>query len=349
MENIVCAYAKIVCKQKTIELIKSSLERMIRPLAVGILNCVKVENLDETVVKTMLNHIKILCCIFRMSEDLGKYKPDNPLIGLYSELSSVLMQAMKKFQKFEKIIEEIVQTVKHAMRSLGNYFLQYLTPFAQEVIEGFKENHFSTYLYCAEFTASVFGNNVQFHELLQMMFNILGQQTFQFLGKNGFMLYPHLVEDLFGMCLRYIKYCPELIFGSIILQELLQFAIAVIGYEHIEASKALYNFLQHFFDHFGLKDPNIALQPKESEAKGFLIINGPLISKKLILNIETAPPKILVEYLIDLIIHITDAFPEESIIWLSEAIDLVLFLHICIFRYLMTVLQAQKKWSSKKL
>ncbi len=321
-ENLAKMYAQIICRQPP-ELVKTNLERMIRPVAVVMLACVSAEALSKDQIELMYTKTHLLATIFSRVEDLKKLEERNPVIQIYAELSPVLLQGMKKFYTCERVLEVLVALVKHTMRSIGTFFFPYLDTFATQVVEGYRASPLAPYLYCAEFTASVYGGQEKSEKLLGDMFNMLGKHTFEVLGGGGYTNYPHLVEDFFGMSLRYIKYCPKAVFMSLILEELLQFSIALIGYEHIEGSKALYLFLAQFFNHFDTKRTD--LDPKESAALGFLLANGPIIAKKLILCLEGAPHKQISEYIIDLLVEMLEALPTQSATWIGDAVQFVSF------------------------
>ena len=322
-KNLTSMYARIVCGEKNPDIIKVNLERMIRPLAIFLIKNFTESSSNPELPKLLAQKTALLSCIFSRLEFMIDFEENNPIIPIYKELGPVLMNILKKFQSEEKLVENICLVIKYTMRSIKQYFMPYLEEFVGQVIEGYKNFGISTYLYCGEFTASVFGSKPEAESILGTMFNSMGKHTFELLINNGYTNFPHIVEDFFGMCLRYIKYTPKLIFGSEILPELLQFSIVIIGFNHSDAAKALYLFLNNFFRHFANKNTEDDINSKEAEAFGFIIENGALIIKKLILYIASGSHKGLCDYVIELIIEIYSSFPQTSALWILSAIQLV--------------------------
>ncbi len=323
MESLVHVFVVIICKQSTLAIVKTNLERLIRPLAIQMLSCVSCPEVNETVCQVMHQKTKMLSFVFNKCEELEKHKEANPIIPIYTELAPLLLQGLRKFQLADNVIEYICTIVKHAMRSLKSHFLPFMSDFASLVLEQYLALPKPTMLYCAEFSASVFGTDPRFADVLRTLFDTLGRQTFLIIGKTGYTDQPHLAEDFFGMCVRYVKYCPQLVFGSTILKELLEFAIALVGFEHIGCAKALYLFLEHLFKHYQKKESTVALEPNEMAAFEFVVANGPPLARKLILIIEAGPPDVIAEYVNAVLVAMLVAIPGHALDWLSDAIQLV--------------------------
>lgn len=322
VKNFVMMLAKVVCRDEEALRLGTNFVGLVRPLAVAVAQCNEVE-VTEEIVNTMKQKITLLSAIFASLEEMKRFEDSNPIIGIYKELNPVLMASFKKFGAVEKIIEGICSITKHTMRSINKHFFPYIQDFARQVIEGYKTHSFSTYLYCGEFTVSVYGPMPEFEGILREMFNLLGTHTFDILSKGGYTNYPNIIEDFFGMCLRYMKYAPKLVFESEIISSLLQFSIVVIGIEHIDAAKALYLFLDKFFEHFLMHSEKVSLDDKELTALNFVFENGPLITKKLILTLCAAPYQGLHEFIISTLITMKDSLPKTTIRWIHDAIQLV--------------------------
>jgi len=54
---------------------------------------------------------------------------------------------------------------------------------------------------------------------------------------------PDIVDDFFGMCMRYIKYCPNIYYEMPHWPDIVKLAILGIGIDHAPAAKALYMFI----------------------------------------------------------------------------------------------------------
>lgn len=323
-KNLVTMYAKIICRQPDVALIKANLERMIRPLAVSLLALCKAPEINETILLQTKRKAKLLSNIFKSVEELSEKNENNPLIPIYAELSPLLMQLIKKFEKFEKIVEQVTSIIKKSMRSLDKYFLPYLGVFATQIVASYKNTGLHTYLYCAEIITTVYGSMPDFQQILGELFILMAKHSFEILRGTGAANNPHIVDDFFGMCSRYIRKCPQLIFNSETIADLIKFAVSIIGFEHVNAAKTLYLFLYNLFAHFaGKKTNDTKLDIHESETLSILISHGPIIMKKLFIVLVSAPHKEVYSYVNELIIEINMTLPKASEEWLIEAAQIL--------------------------
>jgi len=324
-------YGKIVCKDKNPERLGAHFINLIKDLVILLNQCVDTVQLTQAMINTVKQVVSFLSTIFSNLEYINHSDEKNPIIAVYKDLHPIIMKALKRFYDSEKIVEEVCFIVKFTMRSIKGYFLPYLKEFILQVVAGYKASSLSTYLYCGEFIVSVFNEvttfnadkNPEVKKMIEEMFNFLGMHTFEILGKGGYTNYPNNVEDFFGMCMRFTNYASTLLFNSAILPNLLQFSIAIIGFDHLNAAKALYLFLNEFFKHFSNSADKTALEDKKLDAFSFVLENGPLISNKLIKTLCSAPYQGLHEHIIDILTTIRYALPKSSTNWLIEAIQLV--------------------------
>jgi len=76
----------------------------------------------------------------------------------------------------------------------------------------------------------------EYEDILLKSFDFICKQSATFLTDlAAFTNYPDLVYDLFGMCLRYLRYSKHILFRSQNLEILLTLWMRGIGLEHKEA------------------------------------------------------------------------------------------------------------------
>ena len=316
---------KLVCQEKDGEKLNKNLLRMISPLAICIAQYNDTVMVSSGLIDAVREKSGALSSIFEGLEAMCEFEFINPIIPIYKELDPVIIASLKKFGGENKIVEELCQVVKNIMRSLRAYFLPYLANFARQVVLGYQTYFLSTYLYCAEFSVTVFGGNKDALGILSEMFNLMGRHTFEMLSKGGYTNNPDIVGDFFGMCMRYVKYAPRLIFESTILPNLLEFSMLLIGFEHVQAGKALYMFIEHFFMHFAYASNRNDLSEKEIVAYDFALANGPLITKKLFQSLCAAPCRDLCDFIIDTLLSMKVTLFDNSKIWMQDAVQLVVY------------------------
>eukprot|EP00826_Nyctotherus_ovalis_P036770 TRINITY_DN3288_c0_g5_i3.p1 TRINITY_DN3288_c0_g5~~TRINITY_DN3288_c0_g5_i3.p1 ORF type:complete len:337 (-),score=98.50 TRINITY_DN3288_c0_g5_i3:281-1291(-) len=322
--DVASMYARIVCGDKNAKRLGLNLTRMIRPVVMAVAQHNAASDVTKEVVRSMKHNYILLSSIFAHLNEMTDFDENSPILGIYKELHPVLMASFKKFGHVAKMVEELCAIIKCIMRSIKDHFFPYLPEFARQIVEGYKTYSISTYLYCGEFTVSIFSRNENAMNILGEVFNLLGSHTFEILSKGSYTNSPEIIEDFFGMCVRYTKYTPKLVFESKILSQLLQFSIMVIGIEHYEAAKALYMFLEEFFHFFAANADKKLLQEKEMDALNFALANGPLIVSSLIRHLCAAPPKTLHQFIIDTLVEIKESLPKSSEKWMEEAIQLVM-------------------------
>ena len=110
------------------------------------------------------------------------------------------------------------------------------------------------------------------------------------------------MEDFFGMCVRYLKYMPEIVLQSNNCLLLWQLSLEGIGLQHFQAAQCLYGFL----------DKSV------SKLKGFSTLNLTnmdlqSIVHKLIKAILDVPNSSIIPFITDVLWSIVDNFQELSI------------------------------------
>jgi len=212
------------------------------------------------------------------------------------------------------------------MRSLDLAFGEFLLPFIQFTITAYQRNPISSYLYCAEFCSTVFGQIPEYKQIMQELVDFMMTQTFKFLNDPSmFSQNPDLVEDLFGMAGRYIKHCPALLFESSNIENLIQCAIAGIGLEQTEAAKSLYCFIEDFCRSFTPEEGKAPVcDPTHLEKMRLLFeAHGGIIIQKLINAIVRVPTSSVTEYIIDLIKKIGGIYKTTAAQWVFTAVQTV--------------------------
>jgi transportin-3 len=139
----------------------------------------------------------------------------NPLRPIFDELWPFLNQLLSHFAHNDDIVEYTCRLVKHSQRAMGNQFLPFLTPFIQTAMQGYQINPIGSYVYAVEFCFTEFGHQPQNAELFVEAFDFIIKTTAQALNsRSDLEQQPDLVNDFFGMAMRYVRYNKAIFFRS---------------------------------------------------------------------------------------------------------------------------------------
>ena len=131
-----------------------------------------------------------------------------------------LAAAMETFRSEAELIEKACRLVKHTLRCVPDVFKQLLVPLGQLLVRDFNACQHSSYLYTAEVLVQEFGQDVDVREALTDLFSRLAtdggrivqqRMTAQAFGQDSV---DELIEDLFGMMERFLRYSPTIVVKS---------------------------------------------------------------------------------------------------------------------------------------
>lgn len=139
----------------------------------------------------------------------------NPFVPVFSELWPFLENVLKEFVFNDDIIEFSCRLIKHSQRAMGNQFLPYLHPFLKQTMIGYQQNQIGSYVYAVEFCFTEFGHQPQHADLFVEAFDFIVKITYEKMTTKEYCEQnPDLVNDFFGMAMRYIRYSKSLFFKS---------------------------------------------------------------------------------------------------------------------------------------
>ena len=131
------------------------------------------------------------------------------------------------------------------MRALGPSFTDYLETFIKKAMEGYEKNSIGSFVYTVEFCLTEYGQKPEYAELFQKAFEFICQQTSQVLAtKNNCARNFELVNDFFGLSLRYIRYNKVIFYSSSTLEILMkELTMNALGVDNYEAAKVHSSFI----------------------------------------------------------------------------------------------------------
>ena len=134
-----------------------------------------------------------------------------------------LGSCMETFRSEPDLVEKSCRLIKHALRSVPDYFKQVLIPLGQLLIRDFAQCQHSSYLYTAEVLGQEYATESDARPALSELFDNLVSAGVRLLetklhANPVFAGSPNnvdeLCEDLFGMIERYLRFCPAIVVRS---------------------------------------------------------------------------------------------------------------------------------------
>ena len=139
----------------------------------------------------------------------------NPLLPIFSELWPFIENVLSEFIYNDDIVEYACRLVKHSQRALGNQFLPFLHPFLRKAMLGYKQNPLGTFVYAVEFCFAEFCHQPQHNDMfIEALDYIIKTSSEVLVSKDVCEQNPDLINDIFGMAMRYVRYNKTLFFSS---------------------------------------------------------------------------------------------------------------------------------------
>jgi transportin-3 len=141
---------------------------------------------------------------------------------------------MERFRSEYDLIEKSCRLIKHSLRAVPDYFKQVLIPLGQLLIRDFAQCQHSSYLYTAEILGQEYAGDQDMHNALSELFNNLVSSGIRLMEAklNASPLFPassdnidELIEDLFGLVERYLRYCPGIVIKSPAITEVFRIIV----------------------------------------------------------------------------------------------------------------------------
>ncbi len=215
------------------------------------------------------------------------------------------------------------------MRGMGSDFKKYLQDYLTLILEGYKINPISSYIYAFEVIATVFVNDSSVEDLLKLMLKELCLQTFNFYltTPEDFENNVHLTEDFFGLLYRIMRLNPQIILDFELFENIIYVCIENMGISHPDSAKNLIYLLDKIVTFHKIpKMKNLdesVLGRYYEKVKNTLLKLGEGLVLKIVNYILSVPPNIIFENLKDLTKDIMESYPNESAIWFEKSLRLL--------------------------
>jgi len=212
---------------------------------------------------------------------------------------------------------------------MGSDSKKYLEEYLTIILEGYKINPISSYIYAFEVVATVFASDPSVENILKIMLKELYLQTFNFYltCAKDFEENILLTEDFFGLIYRLIRLNPVLILDFELFENIIYVSIENIGISHPESAKNIIYLLDKIITFHEIpKMKNMEeknLRAYYEKVKSALIKIGDGMINNIITYIISVPPSMIFENLKDLIKDLIVNFPNESAGWFERNLKLL--------------------------
>lgn len=241
----------------------------------------------------------------------------------------MLRVILQKYNNHYDIVEVLTQIIKHFMRAMGSDFKKYLEDYLTLVLEGYKINPISSYIYAFEVIATVFVNDSSVEEILKLMLKELCMQTFNFYltTPEDFENNLHLTEDFFGLLYRIMRLNPLIILDFELFENIIYVAIQNIGISHPDSARNIIYLLDKiitFHDIPKMKNLDESVLGRYYEkVKSTILKFGEGLVSKIVNYILAVPPNIIFENLKDLTKDLIENYKNECMMWFEKSLVLL--------------------------
>ena len=153
---------------------------------------------------------------------LGKLRARTPRYNFVTDLvvNSIwpsVASAMELFRSESDLVEKGCRLIKHCLRCIPDNFKPVVVPLGQLLVRDFSASQHSSYLYMAEVLAQEYGQDADMRQSLSELFASLASDgvriTHQRMGATPFGTdnVDELIEDLYGMIERFMRYAPTIV------------------------------------------------------------------------------------------------------------------------------------------
>lgn len=174
--------------------------------------------IDEEILTEIMDQLDLLATFFKgLSQfpELVTEGQQNPVTPLFEELWPFVDLIMTQFVLYDEIIDANCRLMKAILRSMGPQFGPNVQKFIRKNMLCYSQNAIGPFLYSVEFTLTKFGKDDAHANLFQEALDFVVEHSSQVLASPGNCeRSPELMNDFFGMTLRYLRYNETLFFNS---------------------------------------------------------------------------------------------------------------------------------------
>ena len=139
---------------------------------------------------------------------------------IVSSLWPSLAGAMETFRSDSELVEKGCRLIKHSLRTVPEVFKRLLIPLGQLLIRDFSATQHSSYLYTAEVLVQEYGQDAEVRPALTELFRSLASDGVRITQQRitssqfGQDTVDELIEDLYGMIERFLRFSPTIVVKS---------------------------------------------------------------------------------------------------------------------------------------
>jgi len=128
---------------------------------------------------------------------------------------------------------------------MGDQFEPYLSDFMKKTMSAYQQNAIGSFVYSVEFCFTSYNHKAEYHGLFREAFDFVCRHTFNSVlpTRQDCEYNPDLVNDFFGLSLRYIRKNEELFYKSAELETFVQLLLRCACLESFNAVKTHSTFI----------------------------------------------------------------------------------------------------------
>eukprot|EP00922_Rhytidocystis_sp_ex-Travisia-forbesii_P018455 GHVS01027393.1.p1 GENE.GHVS01027393.1~~GHVS01027393.1.p1 ORF type:complete len:1007 (-),score=187.88 GHVS01027393.1:293-3313(-) len=210
----------------------------------------------------------------------------------------------------DRVAERCIRCLKHSVRCIEHRVQPLVPEIVRVVVSCAAAELHSCYLYCAEYMAKELQNVPEVQPLLNDLFNDLSNRALSVLEQHRDRLndYPLLVEDCFGMFIRYLNFCPHIATKSPHLPRALKLCEEGIYQDRKDSVSTVFVFLDNIVrgkltSHCELPVADITPVIHQSL---------PPLVRQLFKLLLAAPPNDVLDHIDMVIESVVQVFPEHA-------------------------------------
>eukprot|EP00471_Norrisiella_sphaerica_P001900 CAMPEP_0184479356 /NCGR_PEP_ID=MMETSP0113_2-20130426/1114_1 /TAXON_ID=91329 /ORGANISM="Norrisiella sphaerica, Strain BC52" /LENGTH=929 /DNA_ID=CAMNT_0026857419 /DNA_START=97 /DNA_END=2886 /DNA_ORIENTATION=- len=201
------------------------------------------ESLSEDKRDKVCQSLDLIAQAFMILPEKGAAQASEILL----KLRPILDGTMDKHLKDDQIMEKVCRCWKYGIRASRLYFKPMIIPLLTKLSKLFPKYPHSAFLYIVCVCVNEFGTHPDYQNLLAQAYTMFSKHGMVKLsGPRAFQEHPDVVGDFFDMQKRYIKNCPNIVFGSELIVDVFKCALSGIGVEHKDACSMLMKFFATF-------------------------------------------------------------------------------------------------------
>jgi len=176
----------------------------------------------------------------------------HPSVLLLESVWDVLDAIFVRHGTSSNCMEKLCRCYKHTARTSGDFFRQLVPRLIPQVTKWFEQQPHSCFVYMCNVCLSAFGHGRRAAELLPLFAEAFRRMTlaaFQLLSVTSTLVdNPDVVDDLFELCGKVLRYQPQMLLESDMLSSTYQCGCAALHLQHREAGRSALRFFENLID-----------------------------------------------------------------------------------------------------